>query len=364
MSVLMFADTLRSPDLRHVVSIPIADPFVYAEHGDRRVVVVNAVEAPRLRELGGLEVVPFEELGVDQLLADGLTLHEARFELAHRACTSLGIEEASIPGDFPVLVADLLRERGIRLDPDPALFAERRRVKTPGELEGIRRAWDATRVALETIRDAVRRGGELSSESLREAARRETSSADVFFEHMMVSHGAQSASGHEFGWGRIEEGEPIIVDLCVRDGASGAWSDVTRTFCVGTPPAELVAYQQTCLAALEHVTPMVRTGANGAELHRQADAVVAAAGYPTKLTKEPGTVLESGFYHSLGHGVGLELHEAPSLAPNGGDLVAGDVVTIEPGLYRPGFGGCRLEDLVLVTDDGPELLTHFPYELV
>ena len=87
------------------------------------------------------------------------------------------------------------------------------------------------------------------------------------------------------------------------------------------------------------------------------------AGLPTQRTKQPGQVLEEGFYHSLGHGVGLEVHEAPVLGRTPDQVVAGDVVTLEPGCYRPGFGGCRLEDLILVTDDGAELLTDFPYDL-
>ena len=80
--------------------------------------------------------------------------------------------------------------------------------------------------------------------------------------------------------------------------------------------------------------------------------------------KQPGEVLEEGFFHGLGHGVGLEVHEEPGLGiASTGELVAGDVITLEPGLYRPGYGGCRLEDLVLVTDDGAENLTDFPYDL-
>lgn len=364
MDVVMFADTMRSADLRHVVPVPIMDPFIYVEHGRDRVAFMFSIEIPRVREHAvDLEIVSYEELGLDQLRRKGVPTSAAVLELLHRACTSLGIVEAIAPDDFPLVATHLLRRHGIEVRPDSAVFAARRRAKTAVEIEGIRRAQAATEAAMATIRDAIRRGGAISSESLRAAARRQGADADVFFEYMIVAHGAQAASIHETGSGPIAAGEPIVVDLGVRDRASGCWADMTRTFCIGDPPEELVAYHRLCREVLAHVMPLVRPGVSAAELHRRADAIIAGAGYPTLLTKQPGTVLEDGFLHSLGHGVGLELHEAPSLGLNGEDLVAGDVITIEPGVYRRGFGGCRLEDLVLVTGDGCEVLTDFPYEL-
>jgi Xaa-Pro aminopeptidase len=179
----------------------------------------------------------------------------------------------------------------------------------------------------------------------------------------IVSHGAQTAVGHDPGSGPIARNEPVVLDLYPQDPESGCYSDMTRTFCVGEPPEELARYWELCRLALERVLPEIRAGVTGAELHRVAAEVFSDAGLPTQLTKEPGQMLDEGFFHSLGHGVGLEVHEAPLLGRNGSELVAGDVVAVEPGCYRPGFGGCRLEDLVLVTEGGSELLTSFPYDL-
>ena len=109
--------------------------------------------------------------------------------------------------------------------------------------------------------------------------------------------------------------------------------------------------------------PVLGPGANGRKLFERSAEPYIEAGKPTQLTKEPGAVLEDGYFHGLGHGVGLEIHEAPHLDQNDDVLVEGDVIAVEPGCYRQGFGGVRLEDLVLVTADGGKLLTDYPYEL-
>ena len=139
---------------------------------------------------------------------------------------------------------------------------------------------------------------------------------------------------------------------------------MTRTFCLGDPPAELAEYHLLCREALELVVPAIRPGVRGVELFGIACELFERHGYPTQRTKRPGHVLDEGFFHSLGHGVGLDVHEQPGLGRLGQqELVPGDVLAIEPGLYRKGFGGCRLEDLVLVTEDGCEVLADYPYDL-
>ena len=138
---------------------------------------------------------------------------------------------------------------------------------------------------------------------------------------------------------------------------------MTRTFVVGEPDAELTEYHGLVHEAVELAVGAVKPGVPGRDIYIQVCELFHDAGYPTGFHKSEGEVLEDGFFHGLGHGVGLEVHEQPWLSRYPGELVAGDVVTIEPGLYRNGYGGCRLEDLVLVTDDGAELLTAYPYDL-
>ena len=361
--VLVFGDS-RSAALRHEVLLAMPDPVAYVETGGKRCAVVGSLDVPRFRELGFLEVISFEELGLDEVLAGGKTLAEGLRECLLHACRSLGVREAVVPGDFPLQAADFLRASGVALEADGDLFDARRRAKTPAQIEGIRRGMRAAEVAMEAIRVRLREGGALTAEGLRAEAKRVfVENGAVPHDMLVVSPGPQSAVIHDEGTGPIRPSQPILVDIFPRDGASGCWGDITRTFCLGEPPAELVEYHAVVREAQGRATAAVRAGVTGGELYALACEVIEEAGYPTRRTKAAGEVLEDGFAHYLGHGLGLDLHEAPTLDEGGEALVPGDVVTIEPGLYRRGFGGCRIEDVVLVTEDGYELLTDFPYEL-
>jgi Xaa-Pro aminopeptidase len=141
------------------------------------------------------------------------------------------------------------------------------------------------------------------------------------------------------------------------------YTDMTRTYVVGEISDELREWHRLCKEALDRVVAAVRPGVNGRALFDITCDVFEEAGYPTQRTKGSGEVLRDGFFHSLGHGVGLEVHERPALGRVGDDLVPGDVIALEPGLYRSGFGGVRLEDIAIVTDDGIDVVTTYPYDL-
>ena len=362
-NVLIYADTVRSPEMRHEVPVAVPDPFIYAEQNGSRYAFVGSMEVPRLEEIDGLKAVPLEELNYEELIAKGMRTNEIERELVLRACRRLGLAEAVTPRTFPLEVADYLRAGGVAVEPDGELFDGRRRAKTEAELTGIRRALDAAEAAMDAIREGLR-SGETSCEELRGEALRVFSECGMMApDIVIVSHGAQTAVGHEPGHGPVAQSEPVVVDLFPRDPESGCYSDMTRTFCIGEPPEQLVEYHRLCLEALERARKAIKPGVRGSEVHRIVCELFEEHGYPTQLSKTPGEVLEEGFFHSLGHGVGLEVHEEPGLGRTGVDLVAGDVLAVEPGLYKPGFGGCRLEDLVLVTESGSETLTDYPYDL-
>jgi Xaa-Pro aminopeptidase len=272
-----------------------------------------------------------------------------------------------VPPDFPLAWADALRAAGVELRVDALTFDLRRRRKTDAQLAGIRRAQAAADAAMAAAAELLREmPAGLTSERVRAEMQRVCAGAGAELPGtVIVAHGAQSALGHEEGTGPIARGEVVLIDIWPRDRESRCWADMTRTFVAGgeAPPAELQEYWELTRASLAAVMPMLRPGVRCRDIHAASCEPFEAAGKPTVRTKEPNTPLEEGYYHGLGHGVGLEVHERPNLGRSDETLIAGDVVSVEPGCYRPGFGGCRLEDLVLVTEDGPEVLTDFPYSL-
>jgi len=374
-SVLIVGDSIRTPELRHEVPLGIPDPFFYAEIDGRRVVAISAMEAARVSGLGtDLEVHTPEEFGADELRRSGLDRHAYSNELTVRIARRVGIERARVPRAFPVGIADSLRASGVELTVDQELFDDRRRRKSPHELAGIRRAQRAAEAGMAAARDLLSRaersnggllvdGERLTCELVKEQVQTAFLANGALAQEMIVSHGAQTAVGHDMGSGPIAADDVVLIDLFPVDLESSCVADMTRTYVVGDAPHEFREWHRLCREALDLAAAEVRPGADGGDIHRLVSEFFAGQGFPTLLTKPEGEPLLDGFYHGLGHGVGLEVHESPSLGLIGEKLLAGDVITIEPGLYRQGFGGVRIEDLLHVTDDGYELLTDCSYDM-
>jgi Xaa-Pro aminopeptidase len=370
--VIIFADTMRSPEMRHEVPVPVPDRFLYVERDGTRHAVLTSFEVDRVAAVG-IEAHPLEEFGWDELVRRG-PREEQELVLYERAVEQLGVTDAVVPSTFPLELADRFRAKGVNVTADRALFTERRRVKTESELEGIRKAQRGTEAAMAAAREMLRAaepgngtlmldGEPLTSERIKARVGDVFSERGLVSEAMIVAPGAQGAEGHEMGSGPIAPGVAVVIDLFPRDGDSGCYADMTRTFVVGDVPEEIAEYHRLVHEALQRSLEGVRAGAEGNRIYRLVCDIFHEAGYPTQLSKKEGEVLADGFFHGLGHGVGLEVHEQPWLSRDPSRLVAGDVITLEPGLYRHGFGGVRLEDLVLVTEDGAENLTDFPYDL-
>ena len=378
-SILICGDTLRSPELRHEVPLGIGDPFLYLETNGRRAVLTNVLEVDRIaQQAPELERLLGEQFGRDELIAEGLSYEAIDRELYVRAVRELGIAAAVVPPDFPLAVADRLRAEGIEVAADDDLFVERRRHKTDAELAGIRRAAHAAVAGVEECArvlreaeidgDGLRHEGEvLTSEALRARVRGVCArlGAPAPDDIIVAPMRPGDAVGHESGSGPLPAHAPICLDLWPQDEASGCWADMTRTWVRGDITDAMADLHRLVLAAHERALAATRPGVPGVEIYGAACDVFEAAGHPTQRTKKPGETLQHGFYFGLGHGVGLEVHEAPALGRTGrAPLIAGDVVAIEPGTVDPEHGGMRVEDLVLVTDDGYELLTERSYDLV
>jgi Xaa-Pro aminopeptidase len=373
--VLIYADTIRSPSMRHEVPILVPDPFLYVERDGARHTVSTAFEVGRIAAIDGGPVAhPLEEFGFDELIASGMEREDIDLSVAVRAAKALGVETAVVPPDFPLALAERLQEAGVEVRTDRETFVARRRVKTEAELAGIRRAQRAAEAGMDAARDLLRRaepngtglvvdGEPLTVERVKLAMLNAFVAHGASADEFIVAPGAQGALGHEMGHGPVPAGVPIVIDVWPKDPETGCYADMTRTYVVGEPPEEIVEYHRLVKEAVDLSLAATRAGIAAREPFRLVCEHFQAAGYPTQLSKGPGEVLDHGFFHGLGHGVGLEVHEQPGLGRAPGELVAGDVVTLEPGLYRQGFGGVRLEDLALVREDGAENLTDYPYDL-
>ena len=376
-AILLYGDTIRYPSVRHEVPLEIVDPLLFVARDGHASVLTSTLEAGRIAEaLPGAELLTIDELGFFELLEQGMPRDEAELETVLRAVRAWGIEDAVVPADLPVAVADRLRGAGIAVEVDARTLEGRRRVKTPAELAGIRRAQRAAEagmaVADDLIHGADRDGGRLhrdgeplTAERVRAAIRDACAAAGAPAPPDIMVVSLLSGGGHDPGYGPLPSDLPITVDLWPRDEASGCWADMTRTFVAGDVTEAVAELRDVVREALEAARSAARPGITGRELYDVAADVVERAGHPTQRTRTPGQTLSHGFYFSLGHGVGLEVHEPPGLGLAGGEtLVAGDVIAIEPGIEGlEGIGGVRFEDLLLITDDGCETLTEYPYDL-
>lgn len=372
---IIYAST-ASADMHHLIAHDVHDPFMYIHTAEgSNIVACSTLESARMRDVLGVTVMPLESLGFDAFKASEPDETTAELDCYAEALKRTGVTEALIPPTFPTQAADFLRGKGMKLTVSEAFFADARRCKTDSELESIMRAQKAAEEATAYVSDALYRSGvaddgglmldgkPLTCEHLQYLVRL------AYLKHgcddggTIVAHGPQTCIGHCAGFGQVYEGEPVTVDIDPRDLTRGCTTDMTRTFVKGAVNDELKFYYRLVKESYDRTLAAIRPGIATAELHRISCQPMIDAGQPTQLTKKPGESLVEGYFHSLGHGVGLEVHEPPSLNQTPGTLVEGDVIAIEPGCYRQGFGGVRLESLVLVTKDGGKLLADYPYEL-
>jgi Xaa-Pro aminopeptidase len=375
-AILLYGTTEHNAALRHEVPVVIGDDFAFVLGEDTTWIQASQLEADRIAACRpDATLIDVDELGFKELSESGISRAQLELELAARAIARTGIRGAIVNADFPLALADRLRADGLQLTVDEAAITARRRRKTAAELAGIRRAQRAAEAAMTVATELFARsepvggtlhldGVPLTAERIRGAMRDAAWEHDAVLPSTAIVASVWQGYGHESGSGPLPAKLPIQIDIWPCDEASGCWADMTRTFVIGgEPPAEVLRQEALVRGALDEARASVRPGVTGRELHAQCCERFEAEGYRTQRTG-PGDDPNEGFQFSLGHGVGLRVHEAPGLGRTGHDsFVTGDVLAIEPGLWQRDVGGVRFEDLLLVTDDGCELLTDFSYSL-
>jgi Xaa-Pro aminopeptidase len=375
-ALLMHADSVRDSDLFVATGVAITDPFCYLEHGSRRVILTSTLEADAARRNSlATDVLTNDVFGIRELLLGGMDWDAAEMEVIARLLEREHVAQVTVPPRFPLATADFLRGRGVEVAVDTEQFEDRRRAKGEHALAGMRLAQHATEQAFARVRellggsspgrDGLLLEGELlTCERLRHEINTTLRVHGCGGEEPIASAGPQGANVHEHGEGPVRPGESVIVDIFPQHLATRYCADMTRTFCFGPAPEWLAHMHVTVYDALRRSTEAIEAGVAGRAVYDVACDVIEAAGYRTSRTAGSGEALDEDFFHGLGHGVGVDVHEAPGMGlGSSSTLRAGDVVTNEPGVYRKRLGGVRLEDLLLVTEGGCENLTSFDYEL-
>jgi Xaa-Pro aminopeptidase len=377
-ALLIIGDTVRNTAAYHLSRFLAQDPVICLQAGGVTHLAVPPMEYGRAQNQAAVdEIVGFDELGLRELAEEfGSDNFQVLAAVAVRLLKRLGIDSVVVPPDLGTSFADGIRAHGVEVMPNAQAFAELRLVKTDEEISFIEETQRAVEAAcahaLNILEESsvsqegsLRWHGEiLTSETLRFEIDADLLRRGCAAEGTIVACGPQATDPHEVGHGPLKAGEPIVLDIYPFNQKSRSYADMTRTVVKGEPSEEVRLMYDAVLRSQKAALGMVRPGVNGREVHREVSQVIKEAGYKTLLhDRKPGERLDEGFIHSTGHGIGLEVHEAPRISPADEQLKTGEVMTIEPGIYLPGVGGVRIEDLVVVTRDGHRNLTHFPKQL-
>jgi Xaa-Pro aminopeptidase len=369
---LLEADS-EDADQYYLSGFDAPDPFVTLYDGEVHLLFARSLEYGRaVRESRAASVERGSNYDYETHVEESGP-HEGWSRTLAAFLAAYGVESVATPPEFPLQTADGLREQGVTVDPDDeGVVTEIRATKTDEEVEQIRQAQRANEAAMAraetlfrtaTVEDGLlhHEGEPLTSERVKEAIEVTLLRHGCALDETIVACGTDAADPHDRGSGPLAAGEPIIVDIFPRDKTNRYHADMTRTFCRGDPDETVREWYDLTAEAKRAALDALEPGATGEEVHAAVCDVYEAADLPT-LRADP--TAETGFIHSTGHGVGLDVHELPRVSESAGELRPGQVVTIEPGLYDPEVGGIRIEDIVVVTGDGYENLTDYEESLV
>ncbi len=367
-AVLIISASEIDADLLYATRFSVPDPFIYFQVGRRTTAVLSDLEIDRGRKEARVHELVSQSDAQRRLLEEEGRGPAGLGDLAGWLLRRRGARRVHVPGSFPIQYLAALKRRGLQVLPGGAPFFSARLRKSAEEIRhliaALRIAEKGMQAGIECLkrsrpgRDGVLRLGRerLTSERLRTVIEQAVLAADGIPAHTIVAGGDQACDPHEQGHGPLYADQAIILDIFPRAARTGYFGDITRTVVRGRA-GDALKKQWNAVAEGQRVAFRgLRAGVEGQAVHGAIVEMFCARGYVTGFN---GRRMQ-GFFHGTGHGLGLEIHEPPRVSGLPYRLQAGNVVTVEPGLYYPGVGGVRLEDVVVITRRGNRNLTRFP----
>jgi len=362
-----YAASSQDANLYYLTNFLAEDPFLFLRSGGQSLLVISSMEKARaVRSSIADRVQAREDFQRDSRETEGDRTTPTMIGSVLKECK---IKRLGVNADFPIGLADELRRAGYELKPISGPIESLRSIKTARELKLMAQVQRASEKALASALtilarskisgDTLRYDGQvLTSERLKSAIGCSLINDACTSEDVIASSGDDSALPHLTGSGPVKANSAIVFDVFPQSIASRYHADMSRTVLRGDAPSELSDMYTAVHEAQNLAVEMLRPGISGAEVHLAVADHFEQSGFQTDLDNG------QGFIHSTGHGLGLEVHELPFLSKRGGLLEKGNVVTVEPGLYYPGIGGVRLEDVAVITHNGNKTITQFPKEFV
>jgi len=354
--------------LYYATRIFIGDPFIFLQQKGKRILVLSDLEIDRAKKNAKAdEFVMFNQLERE---VQGKAKKAPPYEkvLAH-FLTKRGVKRALVPANFPLSFANEIKRNGIALETSNGLFWPAREKKTAEEIRLLERALRMTETGMKRGMEILKTsklgtgkklkwsGKTLTSEILRAEIDSAILRAGGVPTNTIVAGGDQACDPHERGFGPLRADSLIILDIFPRDGKTGYWGDMTRTVVRGRASEQQRKLWEAVKAGQTLALKRIKAGVDGMSIHQAITELFERRGFPTEVRNGRRV----GFFHGTGHGLGLEIHEYPRLQKV--VLKAGQCLTVEPGLYYPGIGGARIEDVVIVEKDGCRILSKFPKQL-
>ncbi len=368
-AILLYADSERSADMLYLGRIQVPDAFVAFVARGKKYAVLGALELGRARKESAFDKVLQLETYLQRARKRWPDRKPGPAEVVALVAAEFRVKNFYIPDDFPAGLATRISQLGVGLTiVTDAIFPERE-VKTPREIAAIREGNRCSAAGLDAAerllraskvkgRQLLHEGKPLTSERLRRTIEVACLEAGGISHGTIAAGGDQACDPHCVGHGPLRANELIVVDVFPRVQTTGYHGDMTRTFLRGRASDAQRALVEAVRAAQFGAMQSIRAGVNGRDIHRGVIAEFEQRGYATRHTAK-GSV---GFFHGTGHGLGLAVHELPRMSTVDHTLLKDSVVTVEPGLYYPGLGGCRIEDVVQVTARGAKQLSDFHYD--